>query len=96
MKNNSEPAPIGTSYSEIQKRTPKSHEIIPFATLLNPKDFILFGLSKHGRSKVMILSDFINANIWPWGFSRFQLYLKGQSHEKVGKLRVWRGSLGPN
>jgi hypothetical protein len=22
--------------------------------------------------------------------------LKGQSHEKVGELRVWRGSLGPN
>jgi hypothetical protein len=23
-------------------------------------------------------------------------FLKGQSHEKVGELRVWRGSLGPN
>jgi hypothetical protein len=22
--------------------------------------------------------------------------LKGQSHEKVGESRVWRGSLGPN
>jgi hypothetical protein len=23
-------------------------------------------------------------------------FLKGQSHKKVGELRVWRGSLGPN
>jgi hypothetical protein len=22
--------------------------------------------------------------------------LKGQSHEKVGEIRVWGGSLGPN
>jgi hypothetical protein len=24
------------------------------------------------------------------------LYLKGKSHKKVGKLRVWGGSQGPN
>jgi hypothetical protein len=29
---------------------------------------------------------------WP----KCKLILKGQSHEKVGELRVWRGSLGPN
>jgi hypothetical protein len=26
----------------------------------------------------------------------FELQLKGQSHEKVSELRVWRGILGPN
>jgi hypothetical protein len=28
--------------------------------------------------------------------NRFYNPLKGQSHEKVGKVRVWRGSLGRN
>jgi hypothetical protein len=27
--------------------------------------------------------------------TKITLVLKGQSHKKVGKIRVWRGSLGP-
>jgi hypothetical protein len=29
-------------------------------------------------------------------FLAVQVYLKGQSHEKVDELRVWGVSLGPN
>jgi hypothetical protein len=48
--------------------------------------------------------DFTHAN-WAgnvcksWGnlkLLKVNRVLKGQSHEKVGELRVWRGSLGPN
>jgi hypothetical protein len=30
------------------------------------------------------------------GKHHFMCPLKGQSHEKVGELRVWGGSIGPN
>jgi hypothetical protein len=39
-------------------------------------------------------AKFINDMLF--NFLLWEVLLKGQSHEKVGELRVWGGSLGPN
>jgi hypothetical protein len=59
-----------------------------------PKFFCLFrGHASFYAAILLLFRFFAKKSIC---FSCFEMGLKGQSHEKVGELRVWGGSIGPN